>query len=135
MLLSWSRKPSREELCWPFHDHGVIKTTLGVETTLSRCRNYPLSKGTEMTPIGVRKRSKLLFWIYSVGQFQLQFIWHELHVYEITLVVICEMYNFIICEIYDLIFIYMKIHIWNYQNSHIWNGFHIWNFFFHMWIV
>ena len=93
-----------------FHDHGV-KTSLGVETTLWRCRNYPLFKGTEMTPRGQNTRSKLLFWIYSVGQFQLQFIWHELHVYEITLVVICEMYNFIICEIYDLIFIYENSHM------------------------
>ena len=33
------------------------------------------------------------------------------YVYEITLVVICEMYNFIICEIYDLIFIYENSHM------------------------
>ena len=39
----------RGELFWSFHG---VKTTLGVETTLSRCRNYPLSKGTEMTPRG-----------------------------------------------------------------------------------
>jgi hypothetical protein len=31
-------------------------------------------------------------------------------VYEITLYVICEMYNFIICEIYDSIFIYENSH-------------------------
>ena len=40
------------------------------------------------------------------------------YVYEITLVVICEMYNFIICEIYDLIFIYENSHM-KLPNSHI----------------
>jgi presenilin-like A22 family membrane protease len=33
------------------------------------------------------------------------------YVYEITLYVICEMYNFIICEIYDSIFIYENSHM------------------------
>ena len=47
MLLSVESQDPREELFWPLRG---IKTTLEVETTLSRCRNYPLPKGTEMTP-------------------------------------------------------------------------------------
>jgi hypothetical protein len=33
------------------------------------------------------------------------------HMYEITLIVICEMYNLVICEIYDLTFIYENSHM------------------------
>jgi hypothetical protein len=33
------------------------------------------------------------------------------YMYEITLIVICEMYNFVICEMYDLIFIYENSHM------------------------
>ena len=133
MLLSWSR----EKLFWPwpfhdFHDHGV-KTTLGVETTLSRCRNYPLSKGTEITPRVKKNTVKSTLLNLQCRPVPITIHYDMNYVYEITLVVICEMYNFIICEIYDLIFIYENSHM-KLPNSHMkWISW--WNLVLHMWIV
>jgi hypothetical protein len=66
MLLSCgvARFPRRVILTF----HGV-KTTLGFETTLLRSRNYPLSKGTEMTPRGKNYSSE--FTVYTMSMYLL----------------------------------------------------------------
>jgi hypothetical protein len=125
----------------------------------------------EMYNFVICKMHDLIFilwkFTYEITKFH---IWNGFHIWNFFF--ICEMYNFVICEIYDLIFIYenshmklrnftyemdfiyeisfsyvnciisyitwfsyMKIHIWTPNFTDIWNGFHIWTFFFHMWIV
>jgi hypothetical protein len=64
-----------------------------------------------------KTRSNLLFWIYSVGQFQLQFTMTWITCMKLLYL------SYVKCIIsyvkYTTRFSYMKIHIWNYQNSHM----------------
>ena len=49
-----------------------VKTTLEdleVETTLSRCRNYPLPKGMEMTPRGQNYSFEFTVYFMCVGTY------------------------------------------------------------------
>ena len=68
--------------------------TLGVETTLGLKKNTVKS-----TLLNLQCRPVPITIHYDMN-----------YVYEITLYVICEMYNFIICEIYYSIFIYENSH-------------------------